>query len=279
MFPSISFNRVVSTLVLSIILSACGGGGGGTVSDSAPTTMAMPSQSFTGSDEETAKDETATGNPPVSAPSEDTSIEQAARNNLGKPTQALVIDYYGDSTIWGYESGTGERVTTPAPAAFAAALANPSRYTVRNEGVNRTDACQLLNGTDGRHPAWDTQMASSNANVVIINHAINHLGRHSITDYQSCLKSLAVIAKKHNKKVVFETPNPIFYEGLSEWANAMKAVAVQQSVPVIDQYSYLIGYLNGQSPLTICPDELHPTADVYIMKGNYAAKIFAALNY
>lgn len=282
MFPSTSFNRVVSTLALSIILSACGGGGGGAAADSASTAMAMPSQSFTGSADEFASGETADANPPVDNPADAPSIEQAARNNPGKPLQALVIDYYGDSTIWGYESGTGAQVGTPAPAAFAAALANPSRYTVRNEGVNSSDACQLLNGADGRHQAWDTQMANSNANVVIINHAINDQWRMDVNRYKACLTSLASKAKAHGKKVVFETPNPTRDAGpdsLGIYVNAMKAVAAQEGAPVIDQYSHLLSYLNGRSVYTIVPDGLHPTAEAYIMKGKYAAMEFAKLAY
>jgi lysophospholipase L1-like esterase len=193
-----------------------------------------------------------------------------------------VIDYYGDSTIWGYQTNTGARVAVPAPAAFASALDNPSRYTVRNEGVNSSTSCKLLNGQDGKHPDWDKQMAASNANVVIINHAINDQWAMDLNTYKSCLTSLAVKAKSHGKKVIFETPNPTRDSGansLDVYVNAMKSVAAQQGVPVIDQYAYLLNYLNGQSPYTICPDGLHPTDAVYAMKGKYAAKTFAGFGY
>ena len=66
----------------------------------------------------------------------------------------VVIEYYGDSTVWGYQSQTGERVAKPAPAVFAENLPDPRRFEVRNEGVNGSTACELLNGADGRHPPW-----------------------------------------------------------------------------------------------------------------------------
>ncbi|MDQ9169237.1 SGNH/GDSL hydrolase family protein [Oxalobacteraceae bacterium R-40] len=267
-FSTFSPKRAISALVITIILSACGGGGGGNSEPGAGTqTDALASK--------TGKPAKGSSASPVDRPSSEIPAEQTDRN---EPLQALTIDYYGDSTIWGYESGTGARVATPAPAAFAAALPTPSRHTVRNEGVNSTDACQLLNGQDGQHPAWDTQMASSNADIVIINHAINDQWRMSVDQYKSCLTSLAVKAKAHGKKIVFETPNPTLND-MSAYMNAMKAVAAQQGVPVIDQYSYLLNYLDGKSPYTICPDGLHPTDEVYVLKGKYAAKVFASLNY
>jgi beta-glucanase (GH16 family) len=194
------------------------------------------------------------------------------------------VDYYGDSTIWGYKSGVGGQVANPAPAVFAATLPNyslPTQYTVRNEGVSGTTACQLLNGTDGKHPAWDTQLSNTSASIVIVNHAINDEWKDgSIDNYKSCLTSLAQKAKAHGKIIIFETPNPTrdsYPNGLDAWTDAMRTVASQQGAQIIDQYAYLKAYLNGASVSTICPDGLHPTDAVYTMKGQYAAKVFSTL--
>lgn len=173
------------------------------------------------------------------------------------------------------------RVATPAPAAFAAALPASGNYDVRNEGVNGSTACKLLNGADTRHPAWSQQMANSAASIVIMNFAINDEWQDDLTTYKSCLTQLARQAKSYGKKVIFETPNPTRDSGpygLDVYVNAMKSVAVQERLPVIDQYQYLTNYLNGQSPLSICPDGLHPTDAVYVMKGKYAASAFSALS-
>jgi len=191
-----------------------------------------------------------------------------------------LIEYYGDSTVWGYRSEVGGQVTKPAPAAFAEALPNPAAFIVRNEGVSGTTACQLLNGTDGKHQPWASQMAASSAKYVLVNHAINDEWKYDVATYKGCLRSLAQTAKQYGKQMIFETPNPTRDSGswgLDVYVNAMKEVAAQESVPVIDQYKYLTDYLAGQSPYTICPDGLHPTDAVYIMKGKYAASAFTNL--
>src|SRR3569833_2257678 len=224
---------------------------------------------------------------PTTTPSTDSTTVQAgsasatAVTTVSASTAPQVIEYYGDSTIWGYGSGTGVRVATPAPAAFAAALPASGNYDVRNEGVNGSTACKLLNGADTRHPAWSQQMANSAASIVIMNFAINDEWQDDLTTYKSCLTQLARQAKSYGKKVIFETPNPTRDSGpygLDVYVNAMKSVAVQERLPVIDLYQYLTNYLNGQSPLSICPDGLHPTDAVYVMKGKYAASAFSVFS-
>src|SRR5437763_1368084 len=86
---------------------------------------------------------------------------------------SVALAAYGDSTMWGYKSGIGGRADIPAPAAFAAALPASGNYDVHNEGVVGTTACDLLNGADGKHPAWSSQMAASRAKYVLVNFAIN----------------------------------------------------------------------------------------------------------
>ncbi len=199
----------------------------------------------------------------------------------GPPATTVTVAYHGDSTIWGYRSGSGGQVATPAPAAFAQSLAASGwKVDVRNEGVSGSTACSLLNGTDGVHPAWSSYIASSPAQVVILNHAINDEWSYDIGTYQGCLRQLAQIAKSHGKRVIFETPNPTRDsgpDGLDQYVNAMKQVAAEESVQVIDQYTYLTNYLNGQSVTQICPDGIHPSDSVYLMKGQYAARRFKAM--
>lgn len=190
----------------------------------------------------------------------------------------IVIEYYGDSTVWGYAPDKdGQRVAMPAPAVFAKALPNSAQYEIRNEGVNGSTACDLLNGKDGKHPQWRTQMAASKATYVIVNHAINDQWKYDVARYKTCLLSLARIAQKRGKKIIFETPNPTRDSGsggLDVYVNAMREVATQAEAPVIDQYRYLMDYLQGREYETICPDGLHPSEAVYRLKGEYAARVF-----
>jgi hypothetical protein len=293
----------VSTLTTMLVLAACGGGSGSTDSTVLASSAGLAEAGAVvvdgnnGNTGSTGTDNTGTGSTGTGNTGTGSTGNTGTGNtdggtggntggstggNTGGSTtpQTVTIDYYGDSTVWGYRSVSGGQVATPAPAAFAAALPSTTRYVVRNEGVSATTACQLLNGTDGRHPRWETQLANSTANVVIVNHAINDEWQMDLVTYKGCLTSLAQKAKQAGKKIVFETPNPTrdsYASGLDTWAQATRDVARAQSVPVIDQYQYLKDYLAGANPLTICPDGLHPTDAVYIMKGKYAASVWSSL--
>jgi lysophospholipase L1-like esterase len=314
----LKFFTYPSLIILTVTLAACGGGGmgetGGT-SDRATTTLSSAqvlaaAESASGASSADRADGTAltvsptmpavtvVNSPPpvVQAPAQNptttTSTTTTATTATVSPAPApapaptptpstpQLIEYYGDSTVWGYRSGVGSQVAKPAPVAFAEALPNPSAYVVRNEGVSGSTACGLLNGTDGKHQPWPKQMAASSAKYVFVNHAINDEWTYDVNTYKSCLHSLAQTAKQYGKQMIFETPNPTRDSGswgLDVYVNAMKEVATQENVPVIGQYKYLTDYLNGQSPYTICPDGLHPTDAVYLMKGKYAASVFASL--
>lgn len=195
--------------------------------------------------------------------------------------RALLVEYYGDSTVWGYASGTdGRQVARTAPQVFAETLSARRRIEVRNHGVSGSTACALLEGADGRHPPWAAQMQASQAHFVILNHAINDQWKHSPDVYRQCLRTLARTARAHGKQMVFETPNPTRdsgADGLDVYVNAMKDVAREEGVPVIDQYGYLSKKLQGRSPLLFAPDGLHPSDAVYVLKGTFAAHAFARL--
>lgn len=204
----------------------------------------------------------------------------AVAADTGAGARRAVIEYHGDSTVWGYASGTGARVVRPAPVVFAETLAAVGAYEVRNEGLNGSTACDLLNGADGRHPPWSARMAVSKATYVIVNHAINDQWKYDLSTYKTCLHALARIARKHGKVMVFETPNPTRDSGsggLDSYVNAMREVAILQRAPIIDQYRFLTDYLQGRSHESICPDGLHPSDAVYELKGKYAARVFAGI--
>jgi hypothetical protein len=267
--------------LLSATLAACGGGGSAdntVAAGGASTPLAGASTSPAGSAATGAAAAPNTGSSSGSVPA------TPAPNTTppAAPTTAS-IDYYGDSTIWGYASGVGTQVQNPEPAVFQQSLPQyklPIQYTVRNEGVSATTACQLLNGTDGKHPVWDTQMTNSGARIVIINHAINDLAYETPAQYTACLTSLVQKAKQHGKTVILETPNPTTDSGpngLDIWVDAMRKVATQENIKLIDEYQYLTNYLAGADVHTICPDGTHPTDAVYRLKGEYAAKVFAAM--
>lgn len=203
-------------------------------------------------------------------------------DSTGAKSTGGLIEYYGDSTIWGWKTNsvndsTGEQVAIPAPTAFARKLPTTPRYEVINEGVSGSTACGLLNGQDSKHPTWEAQMTASKAKWVIMNHGINDRKAYSIAEYKSCLQQLVRTAKEKKKEVILETPNPIVPDSLDAHARTMREVAAEEGVKLIDQYDMLMKYLAGRSASEICPDGLHPKDEIYIMKGEYAAQVFTSL--
>lgn len=245
-----------SAFALVAVLAACGGGGPG----------AVESSSIVGDGSSNA------GGGSDSIQSSPVKLNDTAQ----------IIEYHGDSTVWGYEARTdGNRVATPAPDAFAASL--PSFHTVRNRGVNRSTACDLLNGTGGYERSWVDYMKDSDATVVIINHSINDMSAYGLEQYRSCLTELVDIAKGEEKVVILETPNPAADnengEQQARYVSEMKAIASQRGLNLIDQYAYLRQeQFGGTDPYAICPDGVHPSQDIYIEKGKYAAERFRSFD-
>jgi lysophospholipase L1-like esterase len=230
----------------ALTLAACGGGGGGG-GGTAPASNEQPQ------------------NPNNAAPS------------LASSPQT--INYYGDSTVFGWRTSATDQVDTTAPEAFASALPNSSIHVVNNLGLSGQTACELLAGTNLEND-WATEMDTSPATVVILNHGINDAvsqNRVSLDQYRTCLTSLATIARTEGKRVIFETPNPIAdQDSLAPFVQAMRDVAATQNLPVIDQYATLNQKYGGDAGL-ITRDGLHPRDEIYIEKGQFAAAEFAKL--
>jgi hypothetical protein len=265
---------LASLVLATVAVTGCGGGGDAT--PAAPAAAASTS---------TASTSTAAASTPTPAAPQTTPATPTPAPTLAGTT-GYNVDYYGDSTVYGVDGATGGgRVATPEPLVFDQSLQTTLKHSVSNEGVSSTTCVQLLNGTDGVHPDWATQMANTKANVVIVNHGINDSfsPSESVDQYKSCLNSLISTAKAKGKKIVLETPNPAKSSGggtngLDAYVTGMREVASATGVPLIDQYKMLTDYLNGRPVTTICPDGLHPTQDIYTMKGQFAARTFAAFN-
>lgn len=190
-------------------------------------------------------------------------------------SSAQTIDYYGDSTVYGWATESTQ-VATTAPEAFAEALQNSALHTVNNKGFNGQTACDLLNGVN-QPRNWEAEMAQSAATVVILNHGINDAVSGD-GQYRACLTSLAQIATTEGKRVVFETPNPIDAQvNLLPYVQAMREVAAAEGLYLIDQYAYLNQRYSGDIG-SILRDTLHPTDPTYIEKGQYAASEFNKFN-
>lgn len=266
----------LASLVLSAaVISGCGGGSGTTP---AATTAAAGTGTAATSPAGATTPTTPTTPTTTTTPSTPTAPTTPTTPTLA--SIGYIVDYYGDSTVYGFDkSSPDQRVAAPAPLVFGEALQTPIKPIVSNEGVNSTYCAQLRDGNDSKHPPWQTQMSTTPANVVIINHAINDSLHETLSEYKDCLTSLVTIARQNGKKVVLETPNPTpQLPGVAEYAAAMKTVAASLQVPVIDQFQYLTDFRAAHPDAVIIgADGIHPTQEGYTLKGQYAAQVFVTL--
>jgi beta-glucanase (GH16 family)/lysophospholipase L1-like esterase len=188
-----------------------------------------------------------------------------------------IIGYYGDSTIKGWDAtiGDGTVVATPAPLVMQNALG--TGYAVNNRGVHGANTSELIQGIDGHDATWANEMANTSSQYVIVNHCLNDASAMSLSTYQANLRSIVDMARARGKTVIFETPNPAdAIPALANFVNGMKSVAIEKTVPIIDQYAMLNSYManNNIGLYTICPDGLHPSQATYTRKGQFAATRF-----
>lgn len=201
----------------------------------------------------------------------------APEMEAGKRARSKVIAFFGDSTIRGYKTHSGEQVRVSTPDAFSAALGPNSGYVVANEGVDSSRVEHLLNGTDGKHPPWSRYVASARVDVVITNHASKN--GNPVEQYESDLRLMVRLTRASGKTIILMTPNPIAEGGLEAYVDAMRRVAITENVPLIDTFLYLANHMrdSGQDISDLVPDGYHPSDAVYIRVGQYAAQVFRSI--
>ncbi len=209
--------------------------------------------------------------------------------------QTMVIDVYGDSTIWGSYLGTQPIENFPnqlklklnASALFKSAT-GASTIVVNNEGRPSTELAALYFGFDScapdpkcvgglaSHPEWTLQLAKTNANVVMVEGGLNEVANGTATSlFSSTLKSVINKARKMGKFVIAQTSNKtinwvLSYNRASEvdaMAAAMRTTTAlfqktndgytSANAALFDVNSYL-----DINTLAYIPD-LHPTAAFY----------------
>jgi beta-glucanase (GH16 family) len=176
---------------------------------------------------------------------------------------------------------TGTIVASPTPAVFARRLPPNPPYTVTNRGVGNNTTVKQLNGTNGVHTTWSTHMANSDARLVFLQFgASDQANGVTSSAYQNNLSSLIASAKSAGKFVVVVTPPPVEGTDLTAYADAAREAAKNNSVPVIDFFTFITSRVTGAAPKTIfdlMPDGLHPDQDTYLLKGQFAAQKFSEL--
>lgn len=288
----LKFDMKLSTLlaVVPFLLAACGGGGSSPEQASAtqPAATAMsaepsapaPAQAAATSTDasQSTATQTASAQPATSSTSTQTTPTPAATATPSTPTTTnptpasgapVLVEYYGDSIIWGWlPNNDWVRVDQPEPAVVGA----DTGLNVQNMGSPGRLAENALAG-DSVYPAWDQQMANSKATHVVI----EYHSHDTVADTTARVRKLIQIAKASGKKVIVETIGPGNHSGNLSWeqiSQAQRDAATAENVPVIDQSAYLKDYLasSGKTVWDICADGLHPNPDIYVMKGHYSAK-------
>jgi beta-glucanase (GH16 family) len=194
----------------------------------------------------------------------------------GPGNSTVILNYYGDSCVWGYQSGTGNRVTTPTPAVVQAAFPT---YTIRNKGFNSVSSKEMFedSGDMQNFPGegfWEGQMQQIDATHVIIQFMLNdaYESRPS-ADYNYYISNMIQQARAYGRKPILVTPNPVSNANLTPYLTVMRDLAVSLSCPIIDVHAWALGHLasNGISMATWVPDGTHPSDQAYIDIGNYVA--------
>ena len=164
------------------------------------------------------------------------------------------IQLFGDSTQWGYDGTTKQRVAQPPAALLQAAM--DARFgagvvVVTERAVASTTAGRLLHGTDGRNRPWPQEV---DADIVVVNHGLNDARlRLSLAAYKTQLTQL--------HPTVFETPNPVTVDWPQPaYAATMREVAARQHAPVADVDAWMRAQFRWPAMLS---DGVHPTPAAY----------------
>lgn len=160
----------------------------------------------------------------------------------------------------------------PAYLGWALQVTYGPTVQVSNQGVSGTTATQLLNGTDGVHPDWRTQMQNSKAQIIAINHMINDAYEQQETaqQYGNSLTELVQIAQYYGKTVVLEEPaptcaDPVKYATQEQFVGVMEWVASNLNVNIVTEDAFIKTIGNWQSHE---PDCIHPDAYLYQIIGD-----------
>src|SRR5699024_1408957 len=119
----------------------------------------------------------------------------------GEPVK---VETWGDS-VYAREDGLVSKVFQRTVRDYY----DNNALTVVNKGLSG-------DGTNNRITTWDSDMASSTADIIYMNYCINDAkGSNSSLnpkidgfEYRNNLIEMVRIARKHNKIIVMETPNP-----------------------------------------------------------------------
>ncbi|WP_313494037.1 SGNH/GDSL hydrolase family protein [Stenotrophomonas sp.] len=207
-------------------------------------------------------------------------------------SRPILIEVYGDSTTLGAQTASGSTVITmeSEPKQLQGLLRERfgDAVTVVNKGVGGTQAYQLLSGTDGMNRPWPEQIANSDADIVILNYALNDqlynakpaegVFQGTPESYGEIMALLVQIARDQRKVVVLQEPNPTCHQprvgNLHRFVEALRSTAKRVDVPLVAQYDFLQGIPNWKDLLSDC---VHPGDQLYGIKAKQTFEVVAPI--
>jgi hypothetical protein len=126
--------------------------------------------------------------------------------------------------------------------------------TIENRAVGGTNSEQLIAGTDGLNLPWPQSLK---ADIIIMNHAANDLGRESMTQYQANLR----IFGSAGTPILYQTPNAMASQQNAPYAATIMVTAQSLRDPVADVFTYTSDLADWPTRLI---DGTHPNPALYL---------------
>lgn len=207
--------------------------------------------------------------------------------NLMAENTPVSVYWMGDSTYWGYLDGGAQASPTPVATAQAVwrSYYNNTGATCVNLGVSST-------GTTYGLSILASTLAGMPTNSILgiaygTNDATGLVPSETKTAaaYADDLRTMARMVRAAGKSCFFETPLPLFpfgtlgnqirAERVKQFAETMRLVAKELSIPLLDTYAFFRGTLDSlATPATLFSDGIHMTQVGYNMRGRWMANLF-----
>ncbi|MCV5104493.1 phage tailspike protein [Escherichia coli] len=205
--------------------------------------------------------------------------------NLLADGNTLIIECFGDSTMWGSIPGattSQDPKNSPSELQTTLNLLFPGLVEVRNKAIPGTTLKKLLNGTDGGPGTFDSRMAASDALVIYCNHCLNDCNSYQSDEkeYKDNLYNWVNIVRKYNKIPVIVTPSIISptddggeyqQKRMPAFIQAQRDVAAEMNVDLVDNFYYSYKSSRMYKVTDIAGDGVHLTQAFYQAAGRNLA--------
>jgi hypothetical protein len=196
----------------------------------------------------------------------------------------VLIEIHGDDAMMGVTSNNGWMPTItqqsePADSQTLLRAQLGDGVTISNlaEGGTASTLVNMMNGVDGGGPPFAQRMATSKADIELVNHAINDDLAQSLGPYTDALIAWIQAVRAAGKIAVLEEPNPVCddnHPNLENYVSTIDNIAAAYNVPLVTQYEYLQAIPNYCSHLS---GGLYPDDAIYAIKAQREAAVLAPL--